>query len=415
MCFRNTNRVSDGTKPHSQDEETYHLSIVEEVNSQIGITWKARYNKFASRAEATTGTGTSDTDTARLILKKFFNLDDSQLLQDTVTHIEDLWKVKKPIPKSFDVRTAWPKCWAVHQIFNQAGCGSCWSVAATSVMSDRVCIKSNGTLQTQISALDLTSCCLSCGGLEAFAHELLRIPIPYVFLGVKGHIGLYQLSHIGRNTGLFQHLNKAYVGGAFGTHEGCRPYTFEPSCGTPCGPSLYRKERTPRCERHCQSLYHKTYEQDLVQGKSEGFRIIQKKTIPFYAFYKKRVQARKAYWLRAINGSSEYTPIVKTTLQKLIDGKITEILQRELMTYGPVLACFTLYEDFQHYMSGIYKTDETRSLQLYGHCAKLLGWGEQGGVKYWLYANTWGRDWGENGFFRVDMNEIPEEVVAGVL
>ncbi|EPB79462.1 papain family cysteine protease [Ancylostoma ceylanicum] len=315
--------------------------------------YQARYNKFASRSEVNTGT-LSDADTARMILKKFFDLDDEQLLQDTEKHIEGLWRMKLNIPKFFDVRAAWPQCWAVHQIFNQAGCGSCWSVAATSVMSDRVCIHSNGTVQTQISALDLTSCCLSCGGCT------------YVFpvsLNIRG---------------------------AFGSHEGCRPYTFEPSCGAPCGSSLYRKDRTPRCERQCQELYHKSYDQDLVQ-------------------------ARKAYWLRAINGSAEYTPVVKTTLQRLINGKFTEILQRELMTYGPVLACFTLFEDFQHYMSGIYRTDENRSLQLYGHCAKLMGWGEEGGVKYWLYANTWGRDWGEHGFFRIAMDEIPEEVVAGVM
>ncbi|KAL6722920.1 hypothetical protein Aduo_017988 [Ancylostoma duodenale] len=361
--WRNTSRVSDGTKPHSQDDETYHLSIVEEVNSQVGITWKARYNKFASRSEVTTGT-VSDADTARMILKKFFDLDDQQLLQDTEKHIEGLWRMKLNIPKSFDVRAAWPQCWAVHQIFNQAGCGSCWSVAATSVMSDRVCIHSNGTVQTQISALDLTSCCLSCGGCQG-THWALS-----AFTYWKEH-GIVS-------------------GGAFGSHEGCRPYTFEPSCGAPCGSSLYRKDRTPRCERQCQELYHKTYDQDLVQ-------------------------ARKAYWLRAINGSAEYTPVVKSTLQRLINGKFTEILQRELMTYGPVLACFTLFEDFQHYMSGIYRTDENRSLQLYGHCAKLMGWGEEGGVKYWLYANTWGRDWGEHGFFRIDMDEIPEEVVAGVM
>ncbi|KAJ1357655.1 hypothetical protein KIN20_015840 [Parelaphostrongylus tenuis] len=179
-------------------------------------------------------------------------------------------------------------------------------------------------------------------------------------------------------------------GGSFGTHEGCRPYAFEPSCGTPCGSALYRKERTPRCERQCQGLYHKTYEQDLVQAKH-------------------------AYWLRAINGSSEYIPVVKATLLKLSKGKFTELLQREIITYGPVLACFTLYEDFQHYQSGIYRTDESRSLQLYGHCAKLIGWGEDRGIKYWQYANTWGRDWGENGFFRMDIREIPEEVVAGTL
>ncbi|CAJ0608782.1 unnamed protein product [Cylicocyclus nassatus] len=237
--WRNTSRINDSTKPHSKEDEAYHLLIVEQVNSQNNATWKARYNKFASRAEEASATG-GDTDTARLIMKEFFNVDDSQLLQDTVTHVDDLKKVHKAIPKTFDVRRAWPQCWAVHQIFNQAGCGSCWSVAATSVMSDRVCISSNGTVQTQISALDLTSCCLSCGGCQG-THWALS-----AFTYWKEH-GIVS-------------------GGAFGSHEGCRPYTFEPSCGAPCGSSLYRKERTPRCERQCQSLFHRAYDQDLVRG-----------------------------------------------------------------------------------------------------------------------------------------------------
>jgi hypothetical protein len=35
---------------------------------------------------------------------------------------------------------------------------------------------------------------------------------------------------------------------------------------------------------------------------------------------------------------------------------------------------------------------------LYGHCAKLLGWGVDEETKsgYWLYANTWGMQFGEN-------------------
>ncbi len=47
-------------------------------------------------------------------------------------------------------------------------------------------------------------------------------------------------------------------------------------------------------------------------------------------------------------------------------------------------------------IAGIYKPLEDGN-ELYGHCAKLMGWGVQNGTAYWLYMNTWGRDWGENG------------------
>ena len=35
------------------------------------------------------------------------------------------------------------------------------------------------------------------------------------------------------------------------------------------------------------------------------------------------------------------------------------------------------------------------------HCVKIIGWGEEDGVPYWLIANSWNVYWGENGFFRI--------------
>lgn len=32
-----------------------------------------------------------------------------------------------------------------------------------------------------------------------------------------------------------------------------------------------------------------------------------------------------------------------------------------------------------------------------GHAVKLLGWGIDQGVPYWLAANSWNTDWGEAG------------------
>jgi len=36
-----------------------------------------------------------------------------------------------------------------------------------------------------------------------------------------------------------------------------------------------------------------------------------------------------------------------------------------------------------------------------GHAIKILGWGNESGLDYWLVANSWGAAWGEEGYFRI--------------
>lgn len=54
---------------------------------------------------------------------------------------------------------------------------------------------------------------------------------------------------------------------------------------------------------------------------------------------------------------------------------------------------------FEHYTSGVYV--HTAGKNLGGHAVKLIGWGTDAGTPYWLIANSWNSDWGENGFFRI--------------
>ena len=50
-------------------------------------------------------------------------------------------------------------------------------------------------------------------------------------------------------------------------------------------------------------------------------------------------------------------------------------------------------------ITGVYQHHSDESLG--GHAIRLLGWGVDNGTPYWLLANSWNTDWGENGYFRI--------------
>ncbi|KAM0957759.1 hypothetical protein ACFX13_026433 [Malus domestica] len=92
-------------------------------------------------------------------------------------------------------------------------------------------------------------------------------------------------------------------------------------------------------------------------------------------------------------------------------------IMAEVYRNGPVEVAFTVYEDFAHYKSGVYK--HVKGDVLGGHAVKLIGWGTTNdGEDYWLLANQWNRSWGDDGYFKIrrGTNEcgIEEDVVAGL-
>jgi len=93
-----------------------------------------------------------------------------------------------------------------------------------------------------------------------------------------------------------------------------------------------------------------------------------------------------------------------------------EAIQTEIMTNGPVEACFDVYQDFLTYKSGVYQY-QTGSL-LGGHCIKMIGWGVENGTPYWLCNNSWTTYWGDDGQFKIlrgqDECGIEDMVAAGL-
>jgi hypothetical protein len=88
-------------------------------------------------------------------------------------------------------------------------------------------------------------------------------------------------------------------------------------------------------------------------------------------------------------------------------------MMEELYKNGPLVISFEPDYNFMMYKSGIYHSIASDSWlnqglpkpewQKVDHSVLLIGWGQDHltGEKYWVLQNTWGPNWGEDGFFRI--------------
>lgn len=87
-------------------------------------------------------------------------------------------------------------------------------------------------------------------------------------------------------------------------------------------------------------------------------------------------------------------------------------IMKEILMNGPVQMVFKICDEFFMYKSGIYSpSPRARSyIKNQYHAVKVLGWGTENGIDYWLAANSWGTDWGENGYFKIKRNAYSTEI-----
>ena len=161
------------------------------------------------------------------------------------------------------------------------------------------------------------------------------------------------------------------TGGEYNSLDGCQPYEIEP-CehhvnGTR-GACVHHP--TPICHQHC------TNPENTI------------------TFKKRHTYGLKAYTLEA-------------------DEKQIMI---ELITSGPAVASFPVYADFVNYKSGVYSYVQGGLLG--HHAVRILGWGVENEIAYWLFANSWNNDWGDKGTFKFPRGKnylgIEEKVTAGI-
>ena len=109
--------------------------------------------------------------------------------------------------------------------------------------------------------------------------------------------------------------------------------------------------------------------------------------------------------------------IYKATDYKYIGGSYGKCSQKKMMEEiyknGPIVVSFEPDYNFMMYKNGVYHSlgEETwmsnglpkPEWEKVDHSVLLVGWGEDTVTyeKFWIIQNTWGPNWGEDGFFRM--------------
>lgn len=72
-----------------------------------------------------------------------------------------------------------------------------------------------------------------------------------------------------------------------------------------------------------------------------------------------------------------------------------------LINHGPIITRLNIYLDFYSYQEGIYQKNSNNYRG--AHSVMIVGFDED--EQYWIVQNSWGVNWGENGYFRIKYGE----------
>ncbi|MHC5589707.1 C1 family peptidase, partial [Escherichia coli] len=72
----------------------------------------------------------------------------------------------------------------------------------------------------------------------------------------------------------------------------------------------------------------------------------------------------------------------------------------------PVSIAFEVVKGFKLYKGGVYTSETCGKTPLdVNHAVLAVGYGVENGVPYWLIKNSWGNDWGVDGYFKMELGK----------
>lgn len=284
------------------------------------------------------------------------------------------------IPSEFNGVEIWKNY--IHPIRNQGLCGSCWAFASLFVLSSRLAIYSKGYYNYTFSPAKLVLCNTSLVPDDETKDEITLL---------KNRL---------KDTKSFDYNNKNDNKALTCQGEtliGSWQYLFrfgapENDCVTYGDEKGIRKNldftRVDTVEQTCTSAFGDDY--DICPS---GEIAVNHRAGGYYS-----VPGTKNDDINL--SGSEYD------------------IRKEIYRWGPVTTGMMVYQDFIDWDGvDVYRYDG-KSEKIGGHAIVLMGWGETKGVKYWIARNSWGVEWGNQGYFKIVRGEnhceVEENVFVGI-